>query len=69
MTSRCTKPFGGPFAFFLCLEVQRNPLQDDFVKLVTLREEKQEMVKMKCWAGWASEDKMRDILKIKEPDT
>ena len=21
---------------------------------------------MKCWAGWASEDKMRDQLKIKE---
>ncbi len=36
------------------------------MKLVQIREEKKEQVKYKCWAGWASEDKMRDTLKIKE---
>ena len=29
-------------------------------------EEDKEQVKFKCWAGWASEDKMRDELKMKE---
>lgn len=42
------------------------PGQDTFVKLVTMEEKKEEQVQMKCWAGWASEDKMRDTLKIKE---
>ena len=46
--------------------IQRLPGQDVFVKLVTLQEKKEEQVQMKCWAGWASEDKMRDTLKIKE---
>ena len=36
------------------------------MKLVTLEETKQEQVEMKCWAWWASEEKMRDTLKIKE---
>lgn len=41
-------------------------LQEQFVKLVAIRDESKEQVKYKCWAGWASEDKMRDTLKIKE---
>ena len=41
--------------------------QEEFIKLVQIEEEKKEQVKYKCWAGWASEDKMRDELKIKEP--
>lgn len=45
-----------------------NPLQDAFVKLVEIRQERKEQVQYKCWAGWASEDKMRDTLKIKEWD-
>lgn len=36
------------------------------MKLVQIRSEKKEQIKYKCWAGWASEDKMRDTLKIKE---
>ncbi len=40
--------------------------QETFIKLVTIKEKKEEQVQMKCWAGWASEDKMRDSLKIKE---
>ena len=36
------------------------------MKLVQIRSEKKEQFKYKCWAGWASEDKMRDTLKIKE---
>lgn len=42
------------------------PAQEAFVKLVEIKEKKEEQVQMKCWAGWASEDKMRDTLKIKE---
>jgi hypothetical protein len=29
-------------------------------------EEDKEQVKFKCWAGWASEEKMREELKMKE---
>lgn len=36
------------------------------MKLVTIEEKNKEKVQFKCWAGWASEDKMRDQLKIKE---
>ena len=42
------------------------PLQEEFVKLVKIKEENKEEVKYKCWAGWASEEKMRDVLKLKE---
>lgn len=42
------------------------PLQEEFVKLVKIQEESKEQVQYKCWAGWASEEKMRDALKIKE---
>lgn len=34
--------------------------------LVTSVTEQKEQVKLKCWAGWASEDKMRDELHMKE---
>ena len=40
--------------------------QEEFVRLVQIQEENKQQVKYKCWAGWASEDKMRDVLKIKE---
>lgn len=32
-----------------------------------LSEEKKEQVKLKCWAGYATEDKMRDDLKFSQP--
>ena len=34
--------------------------------MVTAVSEQKEQVKFKCWAGWASEDKMRDDLHMKE---
>ena len=34
--------------------------------MVKIQEENKEQVQYKCWAGWASEEKMRDTLKIKE---
>lgn len=41
-------------------------LKDKFVSLVQMVSEQKEQVTYKCWAGWASEDKMRDELKLKE---
>ncbi len=32
-----------------------------------LSEEKKEQVKLKCWAGYATEEKMRDDLKFSQP--
>ena len=43
--------------------------KETFITNVTLSFEKKEEVQMKCWAGWASEEKMRDELKIREWDT
>ena len=40
--------------------------QERFVSMVTAVSEQKEQVKFKCWAGWASEDKMRDDLHMKE---
>mmetsp|Transcript_39505 Transcript_39505/g.85259 ORF Transcript_39505/g.85259 Transcript_39505/m.85259 type:complete len:531 (+) Transcript_39505:45-1637(+) len=40
--------------------------KEEFVKMVKIQEENKEQVQYKCWAGWASEEKMRDTLKIKE---
>lgn len=40
--------------------------QEAFVKMVLIQEERSEKVKYRCWAGWASEEKMRDVLKLKE---
>ena len=36
------------------------------MSIVTSVTEQKEQVKLKCWAGWASEDKMRDELHMKE---
>ena len=38
-------------------------LQEKFVRLVEIGDEKKEQIKLKCWAGFATEDKMRDELK------
>ena len=38
-------------------------LQEKFVRLVEIEDEKKEQIKLKCWAGFATEDKMRDELK------
>ena len=43
------------------------PLQVTFLKMVELREEKKEKVELKCWAGFATEDKMREVLKLTPP--
>lgn len=40
--------------------------QERFIQNVQMTEEDKEQVKFRCWAGWASEDKMRDELKMKE---
>ena len=45
---------------------KRGSLKERFVILVTSVTEQKEQVKLKCWAGWASEDKMRDELHMKE---
>lgn len=50
---------GGPFFAPL-------PFQEQFLKHVTLEVEKRQSVKMRVKAQWASEDKMRDVLKLKE---
>ena len=39
-------------------------LQEKFLRLVELEEEKKEQIKLKCWAGFATEEKMRDELKF-----
>lgn len=40
--------------------------QEKFLQHVQMVEEDKEQVKFKCWAGWASEEKMREELKMKE---
>ena len=40
--------------------------QERFLQHVQMVEEDKEQVKFKCWAGWASEEKMREELKMKE---
>ena len=42
------------------------PVQDLFIKNVTIRMRKEEGVKYRVKAQWATEDKMRDVLKLKE---
>ena len=41
-------------------------MQERFITMVKMVSEQKEQVKFKCWAGWASEDKMRDELHMKE---
>ena len=41
-------------------------VQEKFIQNVMMIQEDKEQVKFKCWAGFASEDKMRDELKMKE---
>lgn len=44
-----------------------SPLRKEkFLQHVQMVEEDKEQVKFKCWAGWASEEKMREELKMKE---
>ena len=38
--------------------------QEKFLKLVEIQEEKKEQVKLRCWAGWATEEKMKEELKF-----
>lgn len=49
------------------LELEASPkMQERFITMVNIVSEQKEQVKFKCWAGWASEDKMRDELHMKE---
>ena len=43
----------------------RSPAQEKLIKLVEIQEEKKEQVKLKCWAGYATEEKM--ITELKYP--
>ena len=49
--------------YFSMVQSDEPYLQEKFLRLVEIEEEKKEQIKLKCWAGYATEEKMRDTLK------
>ena len=35
--------------------------QDDFIRLEEISEEKRESIELKCWAGFATEEKLQEM--------